>query len=571
MNIQLSDNVIFQAALVKVNEGEYFDALCLFARVEGYESMLNQIGCLCALRDIGYANELYRNLLAGFYFTHNCYADIRKLGDSAENVTSYFYNDKANPDPDPNKISADEDLLGFYPIEYDDLFDFDDVDLIHDALELEVTEARRKSTFYDVKTPNFYRNLFQRMERAYFGGNLHEGKELQRQFLDIDTDDAETLELQLFLCFTQQLWDRGVPFALRYARLANVTTRGIGMSAEILCRASEPHTDIVEQLFNLLAECADELADRVLMEYIQLASTHLGYGEVTLKLTQILYTRYKYAGCSALLLCARTFFNCGDSVSARDAILTLLRAAPWDGVASAYLIYFNHNVKVALDNVAITNSIVRHFDVPHQLSVIAQYLLLKDMDENKLVLDNTSYPLIKCMFKLCLGCIIKGDADSFYSEAQALSTVLTSFTPANAQDFWVVAKQCMASVFTEPALNKDFLRILIQQGCKDNIYVSTNRGCYALDLSQLRVFDNAFVAALSICASLRKVGVRTLERAYKQLQQVVGGQFDSDNDTVRQLAYALLAIGYKHFAESDESAYFSDDEHALYQQYMEKL
>ena len=55
MTIDLTDKVIMSAALDLVEKGEYFDALCLFARVDGYESLLNQIGCLCELRDVGYA------------------------------------------------------------------------------------------------------------------------------------------------------------------------------------------------------------------------------------------------------------------------------------------------------------------------------------------------------------------------------------------------------------------------------------------------------------------------------------------------------------------------------------
>ncbi|MCH5153035.1 MAG: hypothetical protein J1F68_03670 [Clostridiales bacterium] len=569
MKINVCDNVIFSSAKAKVEEGEYFDALCLFARVNSYESMLNQIGCLCVLRDVGYAIELYRNLLAKYYFTHNCNADVAKLGDATEIMSAYFGNDRARSNPDPNKISAEESLLAFYPMEFDDFADADDINSLSEVLEYTVGETSKRSVFYDVKTPDFYLNLCQRMERAYFEGNLAKGRELQRQFLSIDTDDAPTLEMQLFLCFTQQQWERGVQYALRYAALPNATARGMGVCVQILSRSGEEHTSTIEQLLQALSKQGEEITDLAMMDYVQIASSVLGYGEITHKLTCILYGHYKDAGCSALSLCARTFFNCGDFTSARDAILLLLRAVPWDGVASVYLTYFNKHVSVALDGVATSNSLARHFDVPTQLSVIAQYTLLKDMEQNNLVLDSASFPLVKCMFRLCLGCIVKGDADRFFAEAQALSTVVCNLIPQDNEAFFAFAKECLAGVLPEPSLNKDFVSKLIELGYRSNLLIATGRGYYTLDLSRLTVTDKAFVTALGICATLRKVDARRLERAYKQLTKALNMQFESDVDTVRQLAYAMLALSYKRFAESDESTYFSDEEHALYQQYLQ--
>ena len=570
MKINFSDNVIFSTALAKVDEGEYFEALCLFARVNSYESMLNQIGCLCVLRDIGYATELYRILLSRYYFTHNCYTDMRKLGDATEIMSTYFGNDKESLIPNAERISAEEDLLAFYPIEYDDFVDADDIESLTEALEYTSVGKSKKSVFYDVKTPEFYLNLCQRMERAYFEGNLAKGRELQRQFLSIDTDDAPTLEMQLFLCLTQQQWERGVPYALRYASLPNITARGMGVCVQILSRAGEKHKNIVQELLEKLTDYGEDITDLAMMDYIQIASQSLGYGEVTLKLTKILYGHYKDAGCSALNLCARTFFNCGDFDAARDAVLMLLRAVPWDGVASVYLTYFNKHINVALDGVTTTNSLVRHFDIPAQLSVVAQYALLSDMEQNNLELNSNSYPLIKCIFKLCLGCIVKGDADRFFSEAQALSTVVNNFVPHDNNEFFVLAKECLAGVLPEPSLNKDFLCKMIELGYRDNLLIATSRGYYPLNLAHLTVTDKVFVTAFAISATLRKVDVRRLERAYKHIKRVLDVEFENNIDTVRQLAYALLTLSYKRFEQSDESAYFADEEQVILKQYREK-
>ena len=567
MKINLDDNSILTAAKSLVDASEYYDALCLFARVNSYESMLNQIGCLCALRDVGYATELYRKLMSKYYFTHNCYADVLKLGEATEIMSSYNTFNKESATPDPAKLSADENLLGFYPIEYDDYGDYDDYDSITQALY--TLRTNKKSVFYDVKTPEFYLNLCQRMERAYFDGNFAKGRDLQRQFMSIDTDDVPTLEMQLFLCLTQQQWERGVSYALRYVALPDMTARGMGVCVQILYRAGDEYKNVIEQLLARLTEYGEEIADLAMMDYVQISSSVLGYGAITLALTKILYGHYKDAGCTALSLCARTFFNCGDATLARQAILLLLRAVPWDGVASMYLTYFNKNINVLLDGVATSNSLVRHFDVPTQLSVIAQYALLKDMEQNNLVLSSASFYQIACMYKLCLGCLVKGDADRFFAEAQSLSTVLNNLIPQDNDEFFAFAKECLCGMLSEPTINKDFLCKLIDLGCRDKLLVSHSRGYYALDLSHLTVTDNAFVQALGICATLRKVDIRRLERAYRQLKQAFNEEeFNCDADTIRMLAYALLALSYKRFVESDESAYFADEEHALYRKYL---
>ena len=567
MKITLDDKVIFSTAKSLVEEGEYFDALCLFARVNGYESMLNQIGCLCVLRDVGYATELYRKLLSKYYFTHNCYADVRKLGEATDIMSSFNTFDKESSTPDPNKLSADESLLGFYPMEFDEFGD-SDYDSLTEVLEY-TARSSRKNVFYDVKTPEFYLHLCQRMERAYFDGNFAKGRELQRQFMSVDTDDAATLEMQLFLCLTQQQWERGVSYALRYASLPDITARGMGVCVQILYRAGDDYKSTIEQLLGRLTEYGEEITDIAMMDYVQISSSVLGYGEITLALTKILYGHYKEAGCTALSLCARTFYNCGATTEARDAILLLLRAVPWDGVASVYLTYFNKHINVALDGVATSNSLVRHFDVPTQLSVIAQYTLLKEIEQNNLIMDSANYSLVKCMYKLCLGCIVKGDADRFFAEAHALSTVVNNVIPQDKDEFFDFAKECLIGLLSEPTVNKDFLCKLIELGYRDKLLVSTSRGYYPLDLSHLTVPDNAFVEALGICATLRKVDIRRLERTYKQLKKAFNASdFDNNVDTVRSLAYAMLALSYKRFAESDESAYFSEEEHALYGQYL---
>ena len=569
MKVNVNDNAIFSAGLAKADAGEYFDALCLFARVEGYESMLNQIGCLCALHDVGYATELYRMLLAKYYFTHNCDEDVTKLGDAVELISAYMGNDKARSRNATDKLSACEEMLAFYTYDYDDYYDGEDVESLAEALEYTVGNASRKSIFCDVKSPEFALNLYQRMERALLDGKYTLARELSQQFMTVETDDEPTLEMQMFLCATQHLWVDGVKYALRYADLPNVTARGLGVATQILFHAKGEYKDVIEQLLVKLSEYGEEIADLAMMDYVQIASVALGYGDITLKLAEILYGHYKEAGCSALMLVSRIFFNCGKLSLARDAILLLLRAVPWDGVAYMYLTYFNKHIKVTFDDVTTGNSLARYFDIPTQLSVVAQYDLFSNLDQNSLYLDESSFPLIQCLFKVCLGCIVKGDADSFYKEAHAFGAVMVNFIPQDKEEFFRFAKDCLAGILSEPSLNKEFLCKMIELGYRDSLVMSTASGFYALNLKRLAICDKVFLSALAIGASLREVSVTKLENTYKRIKETINVSFEEDIDTVRQLAYALLALSYKRFLNSDEKAYFSQEEHALYDKYMQ--
>ncbi|MBQ3067268.1 MAG: hypothetical protein IJD18_04485, partial [Clostridia bacterium] len=63
MKLEFSDKNILQAGLTAVNKGQLYKAICLFARVNSYESMLNQLACFCFMGENGYATDLYRKIL----------------------------------------------------------------------------------------------------------------------------------------------------------------------------------------------------------------------------------------------------------------------------------------------------------------------------------------------------------------------------------------------------------------------------------------------------------------------------------------------------------------------------
>ena len=570
MKINLSDNVIMSAALDTVNEGEFFDALCLFARVDSYESMLNQIGCLCQLRDVGYAIDTYRKVLARFCYTHNVYTDVRNLGDATEIVMSYFGNEPKGDlsQEDADKYSADSSLLGYYSLDFNDDFFDDDIEYLADVME-GWREAKKK-IFYDVKSTSYFRVLRMQMEQAYVEGNFAKGKELQRQYMAIETDDAETLEMQLYVALTQQRWEEGVRPALRVADLENATYRAMGAAVQILARL-DGYNEVCRQLLVKLSRYGEEISDGDMMDYVQIAASKLGYGELTLKLNDVLYSHYKDAGCAALSLCAKVYFNCHKYSQAREAVLTLLRAVPTDSAAVTLLAYINNGMTLQLDDVSSYNSLAQHFDVPTQLAVVAQYALLRQLEQHDYVINADHYPYIDCLSKLCVSAVVKGNAEKFLDQAMVLSAILNSITPQDKESFVGIIKEQLCKALPEPTVNKEFLKKLISLGYNDKVLVALSRGFYTFNLSGLTLSeDKIFVEALTLCATLRKVDVKRLEKSYKQLESICGEQLHGDADSIRQVAYCLLAMSYKHFAESNESAYFGEEEKELYRIFLGK-
>ena len=76
MILDITQNKIFIAALHDANAQEYYRALCMFNRVDTYESKLNRIACCCGMDDVSYAVDFYRRLKSEYYDTHNLYADL---------------------------------------------------------------------------------------------------------------------------------------------------------------------------------------------------------------------------------------------------------------------------------------------------------------------------------------------------------------------------------------------------------------------------------------------------------------------------------------------------------------
>ena len=122
----------------------------------------------------------------------------------------------------------------------------------------------------------------------------------------------------------------------------------------------------------------------------------------------------------------------------------------------------------------------------------------------------------------------------------------------------------------EAPVQKDILLRLIKLGFRGKLLVSADKSYYPLDLTKLPSDDETFLEAFSLCAVLRKVDTRRLQRNYAKIRATL--DFGELNyKTVHSLAFCLLAVSYKDFVQSSVADYFGEDENQMYLDYLARL
>ena len=563
MIIQLNDNTRMLSALDKVSEGKYFDALCLFARVDSYESMLNQIACLCRLNDTGYAIELYRIFLSKYYFTHNCYRDLATTSEQAVEMLSLFDSALQGDQFDESKLSADTNLLG----DYREFSEFDDEEYFD-----EYEEESTQNGFCDVRSTEYFFRLIQRLHDESEKGNVKLSQDVIEELLAFTSKDESVLEGQMLLCLAEHDYDRGAEFAEKFAAIDDSDNYRATAVAVGLLSWSGKHKRLLQKLLARLIKYADALSDNELMEYVEAAENFIENGELTGRLAEVLFSRYKEVGCEALRMCTRVFCNLGWKKQAREAVLTLTNAVPWDAYAHVLLKFIDSGIEVKLDKSFNNFNVARHIDMPTQLSVIAQYQLVQRLERGvkfgeECVLYTDDYPCLHFIANVCKTYVYRGNSDKFASEATTLASLLFSFTPDDKAEFYDFAKRQLCSFMPEPPVQRDILLKLIKVGYRGKLLVTARKGYYALDVTKLATTDETFLEAFCLCAALRKVDTRRLQRAYDKIKAVVAMD-DENMRNAHQLAYCLLALSYKDFVESSVADYFGEEENALYLEYL---
>ena len=73
MIVNLDGKQTLRTGKIQAGKGEYFDALTTFARVDGYESLLNQVGCLTMTYDDTYALQMLGEVISRYAAEYDDY------------------------------------------------------------------------------------------------------------------------------------------------------------------------------------------------------------------------------------------------------------------------------------------------------------------------------------------------------------------------------------------------------------------------------------------------------------------------------------------------------------------
>lgn len=563
MTIPFDENNIMQVALDRVARREYFDALCLFTQVDSYESMLNQVACLCALEDNGYAAAAYRRLLALYGATHNCIADLLSMGDVFGNLFAYFnYDRKSVFAYRRKKNNARGELLGYYywldmediEEEEEDDFDFQP----HNPAQVH----SGKSVFFDTKSDEYAQNVADRMLYNFMSGKFGVTQDLQKEFFSLRPKSTDLIEMQLLLATMSEKWQLAEEFALKLADRRDVSVKSLGIVAQTFCH-THTHLDVLEKVFKRIVEQCDDVNDDDLMRYIMYSAKTFGYNDITLELTDALCSHYLDAACSCLLMCAWVYFNFGDYDSATDAMLLMRRAAPWDGLSATLSEYIKENNGQKLSDPHSMFGMLAPINVPKEL---AEWAYKKLNDSDNLAIDKSNIHLLDCITRMSL-CAANDEEDVLaFRYCLNLQRILEKATVADKEEFFRLAKCYLVFPYGTRDITAVYIMQLIRLGCRDKVAVSVNKTPYLLDLSKAVHPDPRYGNVLAICAAFYKTEPPRIAKIFEKLNSE---GYIEPTTSDREIAYAILSIDYGKLADEEE-AYFFDEDRELYKRYIGK-
>lgn len=561
MIIQLDNDNELQAAIDKVEEECYYDALCLFSRVDSYESMLNQIGCLGMMHDLGYAMELYRKLLARYGVTHNCFHDFFLVGDVTNDVMALGPFIHEEPDG-VNKMSADEDSVAYYAHE-----EFIETAASRYVRTYEEEEARYLSEFYDLGTHEYYQSLCRSMERCYEDGDYYGARDFRDKFIEGDSDTVNIMEMQVMMCVTDRNWTRAKEIALRLCKCDEVSARAVGAMAVVFNVFRDEHADLLHEQLKKWLDLHD-YDRRELIHLARIAGNCEQCADLVPDFADALYDGYDEYGCTALRLCAQLYCNCGQRERAREAVLDLLRAMPQDAFGKGLMHFIDYGWE---DKFAFSQNMVNdmsYFDVPDVLAKVAEHDLVTAL-ESKRPFGSDEYSSLELLCQSCRAAIMRDDSRAFSQRMTLIVAVLETAEHADSEQYTRFLVDTLNGFYIEPFLYKKLLGKLLELGYRKKIYIAVDTGYYTLDLSKLTVQDKLFYDAFTLSAALHKVNVAKTQTIYKKAVSLLPPDAEQNyTQTVKQLSYCMLAASYKTFARSREAMYFSSDEKTLYEQYV---
>lgn len=573
MKIEINENSKIHAGISLANKRRFYDALCIFAQVESYESALNQIACLCEMEDVAYAIDVYRYAKQKYGLTHALFSDLYAMKGVADTVLNICERDLSLARSTQGKISANPALLLDFQLPEEEDFSTPDFNYsADDGLFYDPKYATNK--FYDVKSVEYLDSLRINTERCFLEGDEVQARKYAKRLLAVETDHLPTLEAQISLVLYSEKFKKGIPFAERLAELEGGSHAAIGGAIEILMNTDPAkHVDALQKLLKKAADVVDEINYFDLEDYVYVATEILHDCELASVFAKSLFADFRFADLEALKICAYAFYNVGDLKNARLAAISLLQAVPHDAIAQILLDYLNNadpnDIVVPFE---IAPRYVRHEFVPVKFANYAQRkliaLLEAQKDEPKL--GKQELLCLSVLAQTCPSLAITQRSKDYYTLATFVRKAVRTFLPQNNQEFFDFCKRQLFDYLPDQSVSEFLLARMLTLGCCDKVFVSARENSYyVLDCSTIAGASEDFYFAFAICATLFKApNAAKYLAVYNDIVQMVHPQENLFLLT-HHFAYALMRICQKGFAKSEVEQAFSEEEKSLYFTYKE--
>lgn len=596
MILDITQNKIFIAALHDANAQEYYRALCMFNRVDTYESKLNRIACCCGMDDVSYAVDFYRRLKSEYYDTHNLYADLFSFGNPTQAVLAFCDADEPTSyrRVDPSKISADKSKLITFFISGDDA-PYLDLDYLGDFDKWN-DPAYSEKNVYDVSSKRYFDSIRIALEKAYDNRDFDQVQKQGKRLLSLSTYDPQTLEAQIAYCLFAEKYTAGAKYAKRVSELTSGYTQvSVGGALEILSErhSSEPKkVDVMRKLLAMAAEIVQTLTITDLQESVYYAAELIHDDKLAFTFAKHLYPRHTETDLESLKMCASAFLNVGEVELARQCAAELLAAVPGDLFALGLLKYislFDAKNLEDVPRIKLVPRFRRHFAMPQNFATCAQLDILRVLQGEKTDFDDLLVSL-QIVAEYSKTLLFENNVDEFLKVGSLIRMAVRTCPVEDASKFIAVSKDVLAGLCLDCSVAECFLARMLELGCRDKIFIAMPYGgSHRLDLSLLsQNLDAAFIDVFAVAATMEQLKISRFVLDYERVKAALNGQLSDlvmpsypaetlagslnkrndgeryDLPLARTLSYCLLCLNSPKFARSPLAEVFTEEEKSLY-------
>ncbi len=570
MKIEITEKSKIRSAIKLANNHRFYDALCIFTQVDCYESMLNQIACLCEMEEIHFAIDLYRYTKQKYGEEYAVFTDLNNMDGVAEQVFAFCDPNQAHAESTQGQKHADKSLL--WNFELPDREEFLTPDLNYVADDAYYYDPKYSpDNFYDVKSELYFDSLRINMERCYLEGDETQAKKFGKRLMALETDHLPTLEAQISLVLYSEKYKNGVRYAKRLAEVEGGSQSAIGGAIEILMQTDpQKNLPVLKKLMDKALNVLSEIALFDLEDYVYIASDFLHDYQMAYTFADMLFKDFRRANLEALKVCACAFYNVGDLENAKHAAISLLRAVPKCTFAK---VMFDYLKDVNPDDIIVPFEFVpryfRHNFVPTKLAEFAQRKLINLLEsQEEPCLGEEELQCISLLIDSCASLVILNMRKDYYAMATFIRAAVRTFPVKDKAVFFDFAKKHLYSIMCDQSIGEYLLAQMLVLGYTDKVLIGLHEGdYYALDCAKISGAPSSFYFSFAICAVFFAVNKpeKYLD-LYNDIAQTVTID-ESDQLMSHKLAYTMLRKCQKGFAKSEEEQFFTEEEKTLYKQY----